>query len=66
MLTKFMHACRGLVPRLVIYVTQGALFFASYEFIKHILTLEAPKLRMKSRQIGGYERQAASTPAEFT
>lgn len=57
---------RGLVPRLVIYVTQGALFFASYEFIKHILTLEAPKLRMKSRQIGGYERQAASTPAEFT
>ncbi|KAL4296114.1 hypothetical protein GQ457_12G000940 [Hibiscus cannabinus] len=35
---------RGLVPRLVMYTTQGALFFASYEFFKQFLCLEAPQL----------------------
>ncbi|KAE8658517.1 Mitochondrial substrate carrier family protein, putative isoform 6 [Hibiscus syriacus] len=35
---------RGLVPRLVMYTTQGALFFASYEFFKQLLCSEAPRL----------------------
>lgn len=57
---------RGLVPRLVIYVTQGALFFASYEFIKHVLAVEVPRLRIKTPQIEGYQRQPAPIPAEST
>ncbi|CAN6846393.1 unnamed protein product [Brassica oleracea] len=31
---------RGLIPRLVMYMSQGAIFFASYEFYKSILSLE--------------------------
>ncbi|KAG0564902.1 hypothetical protein KC19_8G149300 [Ceratodon purpureus] len=57
---------RGLVPRLVIYVTQGALFFASYEFIKHMLAVEVPRLRIKTSQIEDYQRQPAPIPAEST
>lgn len=36
---------RGLTPRLVMYMTQGALFFASYESFKRLLSLEAPSPR---------------------
>ncbi|XP_010455552.1 PREDICTED: probable S-adenosylmethionine carrier 2, chloroplastic [Camelina sativa] len=32
---------RGLIPRLVMYMSQGAIFFASYEFYKSVLSLEA-------------------------
>lgn len=32
---------RGLTPRLVMYMTQGALFFASYESFKRLFSLEA-------------------------
>eukprot|EP00250_Pteridium_aquilinum_P026417 c32975_g1_i1 orf=101-1831(-) len=35
---------RGLIPRLVIYVTQGALFFATYEFFKQVLEMEVKKI----------------------
>ncbi|XP_068646548.1 uncharacterized protein [Aristolochia californica] len=35
---------RGLTPRLVMYMTQGALFFASYEFFKSVFFLERPLL----------------------
>ncbi|XP_022760168.1 uncharacterized protein LOC111306645 [Durio zibethinus] len=35
---------RGLIPRLVIYMSQGALFFASYEFFKQLFSLEVPQL----------------------
>lgn len=35
---------RGLIPRLVIYVSQGALFFTSYEFFKQVLAVEVKKL----------------------
>ena len=28
---------RGLLPRLFIYVTQGAVFFSSYEFVRRSL-----------------------------
>ncbi|XP_010529594.1 PREDICTED: mitochondrial substrate carrier family protein Y [Tarenaya hassleriana] len=34
---------RGLIPRLVMYMSQGAIFFASYEFYKSILSLETPQ-----------------------
>ncbi|KAJ0967160.1 hypothetical protein J5N97_024077 [Dioscorea zingiberensis] len=32
---------RGLTPRLAMYVSQGAIFFASYEFLKALFSLEA-------------------------
>ncbi|THU45566.1 hypothetical protein C4D60_Mb02t19340 [Musa balbisiana] len=35
---------RGLTPRLAMYVSQGAIFFASYEFLKAVFALEAPQL----------------------
>lgn len=35
---------RGLIPRLVMYMSQGALFFASYEFFKGVFSLEVPHL----------------------
>ncbi|KAG9441267.1 hypothetical protein H6P81_017121 [Aristolochia fimbriata] len=35
---------RGLTPRLVMYMTQGALFFASYEFFKSVFFMEMPQL----------------------
>ncbi|EEF51193.1 uncharacterized protein LOC8287381 [Ricinus communis] len=34
---------RGLIPRLVMYVSQGALFFASYESFKGFFSLEVPQ-----------------------
>ncbi|XP_073133974.1 uncharacterized protein [Henckelia pumila] len=34
---------RGLTPRLVMYMIQGALFFASYESFKSLLALEIPQ-----------------------
>ncbi|KAG0473313.1 hypothetical protein HPP92_015170 [Vanilla planifolia] len=33
---------RGLTPRLAMYVSQGAIFFASYEFLKAVFLLEVP------------------------
>ncbi|XP_073051150.1 uncharacterized protein [Primulina eburnea] len=39
---------RGLTPRLVMYMIQGALFFASYESFKSLLSLE---IRQRSTQI---------------
>ncbi|KAJ1411812.1 Mitochondrial substrate/solute carrier [Sesbania bispinosa] len=32
---------RGLTPRLIMYMSQGSLFFASYEFFKRVFSLEA-------------------------
>ncbi|CAN4077726.1 unnamed protein product [Withania somnifera] len=34
---------RGLSPRLILYMTQGALFFASYESFKRIFSLDIPQ-----------------------
>ncbi|WMV43897.1 hypothetical protein MTR67_037282 [Solanum verrucosum] len=34
---------RGLSPRLIMYMTQGALFFASYESFKKIFSLDIPQ-----------------------
>ncbi|KAJ7531530.1 hypothetical protein O6H91_14G047600 [Diphasiastrum complanatum] len=39
---------RGILPRLVIYMSQGALFFASYEFFKRILNAEVQHLQLTS------------------
>ncbi|XP_071708035.1 uncharacterized protein [Rutidosis leptorrhynchoides] len=39
---------RGLTPRLAMYMTQGALFFASYESFKTLFSLEATKLESSS------------------
>ncbi|KAJ4835491.1 hypothetical protein Tsubulata_015482 [Turnera subulata] len=36
---------RGLIPRLVMYMSQGALFFASYESFKRLLSMEMPLFR---------------------
>ncbi|XVF13122.1 hypothetical protein REPUB_Repub08aG0181000 [Reevesia pubescens] len=35
---------RGLIPRLVMYMSQGALFFTSYEFFKQLFSLDVPQL----------------------
>eukprot|EP00850_Spirogloea_muscicola_P010177 SM000059S18654 [mRNA] locus=s59:166511:171209:- [translate_table: standard] len=35
---------RGVLPRLFIYVSQGAIFFASYEALRHLLALNAQEL----------------------
>lgn len=34
---------RGLTPRLVMYLSQGAIFFGSYEFFKRLFCLEVPQ-----------------------
>ncbi|KAG6688619.1 hypothetical protein I3842_11G133700 [Carya illinoinensis] len=34
---------RGLTPRLVMYMSQGAIFFGSYEFFKRLFCLEVPQ-----------------------
>lgn len=41
---------RGLTPRLVMYMSQGALFFASYEFLKRLFSLEMPQFSAQSIQ----------------
>ncbi|VFQ74918.1 unnamed protein product [Cuscuta campestris] len=35
---------RGLTPRLIMYITQGALFFASYESFKRLFSIDVHKL----------------------
>ncbi|KAM7255781.1 hypothetical protein ACFE04_011522 [Oxalis oulophora] len=43
---------RGLIPRLVIYMSQGALFFASYEFFKSVLSLElSRRIQQKENKV---------------
>lgn len=41
---------RGLTPRLVMYMIQGALFFASYESFKRLFSLEFPRLSTQTFQ----------------
>lgn len=45
LLNLFSHPCdiRGLTPRLVMYMSQGAIFFTSYEFLKTLFSLETPQ-----------------------
>lgn len=39
---------RGLTPRLFMYMTQGALFFASYESFKKLFSLEVPEIKVQT------------------
>ncbi|KAF8413174.1 hypothetical protein HHK36_001150 [Tetracentron sinense] len=41
---------RGLTPRLVMYISQGALFFASYELCKSLFSLGVPQLHAQTVQ----------------
>lgn len=50
---------RGLIPRFVMYMSQGALFFASYEFFKSVLTLQLPQHKTESLQ---YKQDADDDP----
>ncbi|KAF5177324.1 Mitochondrial carnitine carrier [Thalictrum thalictroides] len=59
---------RGLTPRLVMYISQGALFFASYEFFKSIFALQSPQictpaLEDKQKIKEGSTSSTASIPA---
>lgn len=38
--SDFSLCSRGLTPRLAMYMSQGAIFFASYEFFKSMFSLE--------------------------
>lgn len=42
---------RGLTPRLAMYMTQGALFFASYESFKRLFSLETSQLDAQRIQL---------------
>ncbi|KAH6754805.1 Mitochondrial substrate carrier family protein [Perilla frutescens var. hirtella] len=42
---------RGLTPRLMMYMIQGALFFASYESFKRLFALEFPRLSAQTSQL---------------
>eukprot|EP01018_Ginkgo_biloba_P034421 Gb_14414 [translate_table: standard] len=55
---------RGLLPRLVIYVSQGALFFASYEFFKHVLAIEVRHLSIQTSQSRATNNMGQSAIAE--
>lgn len=57
---------RGLVPRILIYITQGALFFASYEFIKRVLAVKVPRLLVKTPRMEEYKRQTAPVPTKYS
>ncbi|XP_064976720.1 uncharacterized protein LOC135583063 isoform X1 [Musa acuminata AAA Group] len=39
----FQGLYRGVTPRLAMYISQGALFFASYEFLKVVFALQVPQ-----------------------
>lgn len=41
---------RGLTPRLIMYMSQGALFFTSYEFFKRLFASEVPQFSTKTIQ----------------
>lgn len=42
---------RGLTPRLVMYMIQGALFFASYESFKRLFSLDFPRPSTRALQL---------------
>lgn len=57
---------RGLLPRLVIYISQGALFFASYEFFKRFLAIEVRRLSIQTSQSRGTNNMGQSAVVEST
>ncbi|MBA0575368.1 hypothetical protein Golob_027951, partial [Gossypium lobatum] len=54
---------RGLIPRLVMYTTQGALFFASYESFKQLLSLEGPLLTAHEQEKENKDDSTSQLPS---
>lgn len=52
---------RGLTPRLAMYVSQGAIFFASYEFLKAVFALEVSRPPSQVTE----NKQKADDPAQL-
>lgn len=52
---------RGLPPRLAMYVSQGAIFFASYEFLRAVFSFESP-----NSPITIFEEEKSCDPAPST
>ncbi|KAI5655477.1 hypothetical protein M9H77_32664 [Catharanthus roseus] len=48
---------RGLTPRLFMYMMQGALFFASYESLKSLLSLKVPGIKKVQAAVGNEEKR---------
>ncbi|GKU95268.1 hypothetical protein SLEP1_g8649 [Rubroshorea leprosula] len=53
---------RGLIPRLVMYMSQGAIFFASYEMFKSLFSLDVPKQTMQHNK----KEEDDSTPTPLS
>lgn len=54
---------RGLSPRLIIYMTQGALFFASYESFKRVFSLDIPQTKTETVTCERVEDDPATLPS---
>ncbi|GLU04143.1 hypothetical protein SLE2022_213060 [Rubroshorea leprosula] len=52
---------RGLIPRLVMYMSQGAIFFASYEMFKSLFSLDVPKQTIQHNK-NEEDNSTSSTP----
>ena len=59
----FLGLVSGLAPRLVMYVSQGALFFASYEFFKKFLSLDTALPETESIGFKEKKREKSYIPA---
>ncbi|OMO79514.1 hypothetical protein CCACVL1_13609 [Corchorus capsularis] len=57
---------RGLIPRLVMYMSQGALFFASYEFFKQLFSLEVPHLSTQQKHQENKDDSPSQLPSPST
>uniref|UniRef100_A0A2C9WI42 Uncharacterized protein n=1 Tax=Manihot esculenta TaxID=3983 RepID=A0A2C9WI42_MANES len=56
------YMIRGLIPRSVMYVSQGALFFASYEFFKRLFSLEVAQFNSRRIQ---YKESVEDDPTQL-
>lgn len=55
---------RGLSPRLIMYMTQGALFFASYESFKRVFSLDVPKPKTETVPCEHMEDDHTTLPSQ--
>lgn len=55
---------RGLSPRLIMYMTQGALFFASYESFKRVFSLDVPQPKAETVPCERMEDDHATLPSQ--
>lgn len=61
----FCMAIRGLTPRLFMYITQGALFFASYEFFKRLFNLNEPQVNGSRKEQYEKGKEDRSRPLDI-